>query len=112
MDLLLTYSWPGNVRELKHTLEHACILSPGKTVELRHLRKDLVDQIRSNAQEPAPARDAEPEIPASYMPRKPGREDILAVLRECGGNKVQAAKRLGIHRATLYRKLKSWGLDD
>jgi PAS domain S-box-containing protein len=109
MDLLLTYSWPGNVRELKHALEHACILSPGKTIELRHIRKDLVDQIRSGLPEPAPV--PEPGVPASFMPRKPGREDILAVLGECGGNKVRAARRLGIHRATLYRKLKAWGLD-
>jgi PAS domain S-box-containing protein len=111
MDLLLTYSWPGNVRELKHTLEHACILSPGKTVELRHLRKDLVDFIRSSVPEPAPVYASEPVAPVSYMPRRPGREDVLAVLRECGGNKAMAARRLGIHRATLYRKLKAWGLE-
>ncbi|WP_338667473.1 sigma 54-interacting transcriptional regulator [Pseudodesulfovibrio methanolicus] len=110
MDLLLTYSWPGNVRELKHALEHACILSPGKTIELRHIRKDLVDQIRSGVPEqPAPA--VEQGVPASFSLHRPGREDILAVLGECGGNKVQAARRLGIHRATLYRKLKAWGLD-
>ncbi|WP_319584345.1 sigma 54-interacting transcriptional regulator [uncultured Pseudodesulfovibrio sp.] len=111
MDLLLSYSWPGNVRELKHTLEHACILSPGKIVELRHIRKDLVDHIRNVIPEPAPVPIAEPGFPLSFMPRKPGRDDILAVLHECGGNKVQAARRLGIHRATLYRKLKALGLD-
>ena len=109
MDLLLTYSWPGNVRELKHALEHACILSPGKTIEIKHIRKDLVDQIRSSVPEPAPLPETGGQ--AVFAVRKPGREDILAVLRECGGNKVQAARRLGIHRATLYRKLRAWEAD-
>lgn len=109
MDLFLTYSWPGNVRELKHALEHACILSPGKVIELRHIRKDLVDQIRGGAQ--GAVQLPESGAPSLSFTGKPGKEDILAVLRECGGNKVRAARRLGIHRATLYRKLKAWGVD-
>ncbi|EGB14257.1 PAS modulated sigma54 specific transcriptional regulator, Fis family [Pseudodesulfovibrio mercurii] len=109
MDLLLTYSWPGNVREFKHALEHACILSPGKTIEVKHLRKDLVDQIRGQVREPSV--QPEPLVPASFAVHKPGREDVLAALVECGGNKVRAARLLGMHRATLYRKLKGWGLD-
>nr|WP_286181743.1 sigma 54-interacting transcriptional regulator [Desulfovibrio sp. Huiquan2017] len=110
LDLLLTYSWPGNVRELKHALEHACILSPGAVIEVKHLRKELVDQIRAQGREPAAAPE-QPFAAAAFVPYKPSRDDILAALRECGGNKVRAARRLGMHRATLYRKLKAWGLD-
>ena len=109
MDLFMGYRWPGNVRELRHALEHACILSPGKSVTLRHIRKDLIEQAYSPPMEPS--QTAVPRAPAFSPRRKPGREDVLAVLAECGGNKVRAARQLGIHRATLYRKLKAWGIE-
>ena len=110
MDIFLSYNWPGNVRELRHTLEHACILSPGKVISLKHLRKDLVEQMRQSVLEPPAVHSV--QAPAQFLPRRPGREDILAVLSRCNGNKVRAAQELGIHRATLYRKLKAWGLED
>ena len=114
MDLFMGYHWPGNVRELRHALEHACILSPGKSVTLKHIRKDLVEQAYAQ-QVYAPPMES-PRSPRTYfaptaMPRKPGRDDVLAVLAECGGNKARAARQLGIHRATLYRKLKAWGIE-
>ena len=115
MDLFMGYRWPGNVRELRHALEHACILSPGKSVTLKHIRKDLIEQ--AYAQQAYPT-SLEPSLNvAAYPPpdpfrRKPGRADVLAALAECGGNKVRAARRLGIHRATLYRKLAAWGVED
>ncbi len=135
MDLFMSYGWPGNVRELRHILEHACILSPGSNIELRHMRRDLVDQMRASAFAPTSAMpvmgmpqgmpspgvyQAPPSEPMYQtavpqygvpVPRKASREDILEALDRCDGNKAKAARQLGIHRATLYRKLKSWGLD-
>ncbi|MBG0791368.1 MAG: sigma 54-interacting transcriptional regulator [Desulfovibrionaceae bacterium] len=113
MDLFMGYRWPGNVRELRHALEHACILSPGKSVTLKHIRKDLVEQAYAQHAYPQrePSRPVASISPAGPLRRKPGQKDVLAVLAECGGNKVRAARRLGIHRATLYRKLKAWGVD-
>nr|WP_287410580.1 sigma 54-interacting transcriptional regulator [Pseudodesulfovibrio sp.] len=109
MDLFMGYSWPGNIRELRHALEHACILAPGKTVSLKHIRKDLTDNSQSSPV-------MMPEIiseyqPVHFVPRKPGKEDILAALQQNVGNKARTARQLGIHRATLYRKLKAWGID-
>lgn len=110
MDLFMRHKWPGNIRELQHILEHACILSPGSEIGLKHIRKDLVDQMRgSEFHAPEPVASYAPQLPIS---RKAGKEDILVALERCGGNKARAARQLGIHRATLYRKLKSWGLDD
>ena len=112
MDLFMGYGWPGNVRELKHILEHACILSPGGTIELKHMRGDLVDQMRASAFSPLDTvRPHADFIPVPGGARKAGREEILEALERCGGNKAKAARQLGIHRATLYRKLSAWGLD-
>lgn len=128
MDLFMSYGWPGNIRELRHILEHACILSPGSEIELQHMRRDLVDQMRaSNFATAAPLATAMPHNtfmphPIQGMagelqvhaprPRKADKQDIMEALHRCAGNKAMAARQLGIHRATLYRKLKAWGLDN
>ena len=111
MDLFMSYGWPGNVRELRHILEHACILSPGGSIELKHMRGDLVDQMRASAFSPGLVKPRAEFVPMPGGPRKAGREEILEALERCGGNKAKAARQLGIHRATLYRKLSAWGLD-
>lgn len=118
MDLFMSYGWPGNIRELRHILEHACILSPGGEIGLKYMRRDLVDQMRTSQfalQTPTPGQIMSPvQEPffAHSFPHKADRQDILDALGRCGGNKAKAARQLGIHRATLYRKLKSWGLAD
>jgi len=106
MDLFMSYRWPGNIRELRHILEHASILSSGGEIALKYIRKDLIDQMRSSEFN-EPAAQCEPKFSFS---RKATKEDVLAALARCGGNKSRAARQLGIHRATLYRKLKAWGL--
>ncbi|MDD3311889.1 PAS domain S-box protein [Pseudodesulfovibrio sp.] len=109
MDLFMAYPWPGNIRELRHILEHACILSPGGEIVLRHVRADLVEQMRTCRAEPRPA--APPAAPGPAQARRTDREAVVEVLERCAGNKARAARMLGIHRATLYRKLAAWGMD-
>ncbi|BCS87839.1 sigma 54-interacting transcriptional regulator [Pseudodesulfovibrio sediminis] len=111
MDLFMSYPWPGNVRELRHTLEHACILSPGKIISMEHLRKDLVTQMQSPPIQSQPEFFSPSFIQAPPATPKPTKGAILTALQQCGGNKARAARMVGIHRATLYRKLKAWGLD-
>jgi len=125
MDLFMRYPWPGNIRELRHTLEHACILSSGGEILLKHMRRDLVDQMRTsgfpgalhvqtpNETEYSIAQSAPHIAYAHQVPltHKAGKQEILDALQQCGGNKAKAARQLGIHRATIYRKLKAWGLE-
>lgn len=109
LDLFMGYRWPGNIRELKHILEHSCILSPGGEIALKHMRGDLVDQMRASGFGPKVVSGTE-YVPRPEGARKASREDILEVLKRCGDNKAKAARQLGMHRATLYRKLKAWGM--
>jgi len=93
---LRRYRWPGNVRELINALEHAVTLG-GQTLEVTDL----------------PARmQAEPaaeELPAAELTlAELEQTHVQRVLRELGGNRREAAKRLGIDLSTLYRKLKRW----
>ncbi|MBU4193022.1 MAG: sigma 54-interacting transcriptional regulator [Proteobacteria bacterium] len=110
MDLFMSYAWPGNIRELRHILEHACILSPGGEILLKHMRRDFVDHMFGSGQGAPMA--GPPTGPVAASGRATGREGVLAALERCGGNKARAARQLGIHRATLYRRLKGWGLAD
>jgi two-component system response regulator HydG len=93
LQLLLRHAWPGNVRELQNTVERAVVLARGDVIEPRDLT--WLAPADAAADRPVPVRLEEVE-----------RDHIERVLRECGGNRSAAARILGIHRKTLWRKLK------
>ena len=96
---LYEHAWPGNVRELVNAMERARILSEGPTIELGDLPPEIGD-----------AGTAKPSG-TGFSPRtlaEVEREHILATLAAEGGNRKEAAARLGIGVATLYRKLKEY----
>jgi len=99
-DQLLRYDWPGNVRELDNAMERAVALVRGPRVDL----DDLPEEIRQAL--PRPVAHA-----GAVQPLRDVEKDyILAVLEINGGNQTRTAKQLGIGSATLYRKVKSYGL--
>jgi DNA-binding NtrC family response regulator len=92
--VLARYLWPGNVRELRSVLGSACMMAEGEMLDVR----DLPERIRTR-----PA-DADTESENELLPlAEVERRHVLRVLEQVGGNKVQAAKVLGINRATVYR---------
>ncbi len=93
---LLAHRWPGNVRELENAIERAMVVGKGQALEGRDL--PLAAQT-DGAGEPQARSLAALE-----------KDHVARVLRECDGNVTQAAKVLGIDRATLYNKLKRYGL--
>jgi two-component system response regulator AtoC len=111
MAALQAYHWPGNVRELRNLIEQVVVLWDGITVELEHL-PELPGPERATAGKPSrpahanpagpPLKDAVSRLKAGYE-----QERILQALRECGGNRTQAAKLLGISRRALQLKLKA-----
>ena len=92
MKLLEAYDWPGNVRELRNTIEKMVVLSAGGVLDVA----DVPDPMR------APAL---PVLSATGTLGENEKAQILAVLKEVGGNRTEAARKLGISRRTLYRKL-------
>jgi len=100
---LLSYGWPGNVRELQNCVEHAVALAVGTHVEL----DDLPQRIRTY--QPSHVVVASDD-PAELVPlEEVERRYILRVMEAVGGNKALAARRLGLDRKTLYRKLERYG---
>jgi two-component system response regulator AtoC len=95
-DFLLKYQWPGNVRELENTIERAVILAQNPEIQLDEL-------LQKNS----------PLVDTASLGRtlkEVEKNHIMNILDETGGNYGMAARILGISRATIYNKVKEYGL--
>jgi len=110
--VMMEYDWPGNVRELEHAVERACTMSSGPVLHLGDFPTQLQQQ-GLESRHPA-SNGHEPEaLPAGVMTLADlERQAILDAIRRLRGDKLQAAKLLGIGKTTLYRKLKEYGIAD
>jgi DNA-binding NtrC family response regulator len=110
LDLLLKYRWPGNVRELRATIEHAVVLSRTTVIEPR----DLPPQVRDHKVEVMESnRQTNHAIGSGRLSLKEAeRQLVIHALTETSGNRTEAAKKLGVSRRTLHRKLHEFGLQD
>ncbi|MFM1768928.1 MAG: Transcriptional regulatory protein ZraR [Verrucomicrobiota bacterium] len=104
MEVLMQYSWPGNVRELRAALEGAVVMSRGE----RLLPRDLPANIRAG-QAAVPTAAAEAVAPATM--KQAEKDLIIRTLKELGGNRSEAARRMGMSRRTLHRRLHEYGLE-
>ena len=100
MDRLIRSEWPGNVRELMNAVERAVVLA----------RADYLSAEDFPAIDPAPPAAAPPAADAGMPLSAVERTVILDTLAAAGGNKSEAARRLGITRRTLHKKLKTYGV--
>src|SRR5205809_4688758 len=103
MKALLGYDWPGNVRELENCLERCCAMTSGNVIHMVDLPSSI-----SGAPAHAIARSTETRI----MPMADlEKQTILGTIAQLNGDKLMAAKLLGIGKTTLYRKLKEYGAE-
>ncbi|HEY3898087.1 MAG TPA: sigma-54 dependent transcriptional regulator [Chthoniobacter sp.] len=102
-DRLLTYDWPGNVRELQNAIEYSVVLADHALITRKELPREI--------QLPAVLHDARngPAV-ASLNLDEQEKQVILQALAQVHGNKKKAAEILGIHRPTLYSKMKHHGI--
>jgi len=107
MDRIMRYEWPGNVRELMNALERCVILSRGEYVS----ETDLPLSIQSDLH---PTEDQAPieteTTPVELSLEEVEKKTVLATLEASKGNKSETARRLGITRRTLHKKLKKYGV--
>jgi len=107
LEALLAYHWPGNVRELRTVIEHGVVMAGGEMISLR----DLPGSVRSQPQ-PQPGLIASAKVSPSideYLNlHETEHRLIIRALNDCKGNVTAAAKKLGISRRTLQRKMKEF----
>jgi two-component system response regulator HydG len=123
--LLADYDWPGNVRELENAIERACALSSGPVLHLGDMPTQLQDlrmqRVAEAAEEPLPTQDAVEQDGSQSTRAGDGaivsiaeleKQAILGTIQQLHGDKLLAAKLLGIGKTTLYRKLKEYGITE
>ncbi len=97
IDALSAYSWPGNVRELRNAIEYAYVKSRDSVIRTEHLPPEIITYQQKSKKKTGP-------------PLKIKKEEVVNALEITSGNRKDAAKFLGIGRATLYRYLDSYEL--
>ncbi len=107
---LMQHSWPGNVRELENALQHALVLCGGPVIEPQHLPPEIgAPGGVATAPGAAHAAAVADSRVAHGSPEE--REVLRRALAEAGWNRSRAARRLGMDRTTLWRKLKLHGIE-
>ncbi|HET9951575.1 MAG TPA: sigma-54 dependent transcriptional regulator [Candidatus Eisenbacteria bacterium] len=99
MERLSAYSWPGNIRELKNLIERLLIMTDGETIGPTEVEEVL-----------PPDSDEGPPSEIKQARDRAERDTILGTLRQCDWNVSEAARRLGMDRGYLHRKIKRYGL--
>jgi two-component system response regulator HydG len=119
--LMTEYDWPDNGHELQHAVERACAMSFGPVLHMADLPTRLQDfRAHRREQELAAANQVREAAPADHpnageaviLIADMEKQAILGTIRQMHGDKLMAARLLGIGKTTLYRKLKEYGLAD
>jgi two-component system response regulator AtoC len=97
-DALMSYNWPGNIRELSNVMEYAHAMGDGDTIQYLDLNPDVRGESPPDEMALEPLEESE-------------RDTLLALLQKHRGRKQEVAQELGVSRATLWRKLKGYGID-
>lgn len=110
MEALMSYSWPGNVRELENTIERIVVLSNDSQVKFKHLPPNIQETPRSAASLKKAALKNAASKGAVLSLEEVEKITIEEALRKCEGNVLEAAKQLQVGQATLYRKIRKFGI--
>jgi two-component system, NtrC family, response regulator AtoC len=101
LEALMNYSWPGNVRELRTATEHAVVLSRGDKIGVR----DLPPSVRGSTARSTGLTQGDLTVAEAE------KQLVARALKDTGGNRTEAARKLGLSRRTLHRKLHLYNLE-
>ena len=101
MTRLMSYDWPGNVREVENCVQRALALGSGSVIQMKDLPSNLLHQVKDGTQDQETATLKQLE-----------RRAILQALEATHGDRLRAAKQLGIGKTTIYRKIKEYGIEE
>jgi len=103
LSLLMAHDWPGNVRELENVIERAFILCGAENIKLQHLPDNLTC---TGTMAPLAGSGRFKDARAAA-----DAQAIRLALEHCNGNRQAAARELGVHKTTLFRKIKALGIE-
>jgi two-component system response regulator HydG len=111
---MMLYDWPGNIRELENAVEHGATMTSGGEIELGHLPTQLQQQGLAALHAASSSAKRKEQTPVTVIVplAVQERRAILDAIRLTQGDKLQAARLLGIGKTTLYRKLKEYEIAD
>ncbi|MBN2529205.1 MAG: sigma 54-interacting transcriptional regulator [Deltaproteobacteria bacterium] len=102
MNVLMSNPFPGNIRQLENTVEHSFVFCNETHIDVRHLPDEVGGVPATAGSELLTRFSSFEELEASYL---------KAIITDCNGSKIKAARRLGVHKTTLFRKLKKYQLE-
>jgi two-component system, NtrC family, response regulator HydG len=108
MEKLTSYDWPGNVRELRNAIEYAFVLCHSGAINSQHLPPKVV---YDNQCAPVEGSLFSSAPPSKTITPDDRRRALLAALRKSGGNQSAAARKLGVSRVTIWKRIKKYGID-
>jgi two-component system response regulator HydG len=103
LDVFMQYGWPGNIREMINVIEYAFVLCPQGEISLAHLPAQLLGH------HPLHGLQAPRNIGRGHA--GDARQELIRTLKATGGNKSEAARRLGVSRVTLWKRIKKFNIE-
>jgi transcriptional regulator of acetoin/glycerol metabolism len=100
----MRYHWPGNIRELKSALEYAFLVAESGLVEIHHLPSQLQSTLKTETVPHNAAADANGTAGSEE------KAQLIEALRKAGGNQSRAAAILGVHRMTVFNRMRKYGI--
>ncbi|MBN1211995.1 MAG: sigma 54-interacting transcriptional regulator [candidate division Zixibacteria bacterium] len=104
MNILMQHDFPGNIRELENIIEYGFVVCKGSIIQKEHLPTELLRGLKETSQD-------SPIFGSPIAQKVDEQNRIQAALDKNRGNIAKTAEDLGIHRATLWRKLKRYNID-
>ena len=98
MEKLVNYSWPGNVRELRNAIEYAFVLCFETAIDVEHLPPKIITGDYSF-------------FSKNNLKSSQKKRELIRTLQETGGNQSQTAKKLGVSRVTIWKRIKKYNIN-